>query len=70
MLYNVYVKGTLARDFGLLFFSLKASLWDLITTLVHFRIQIQIRRDIRIRRSFRVLSEYGKLNFFVMQEYY
>ncbi len=45
------VKGTVARDFLLLFFFHKlTSYGPLINTLKYFRIQFRIRGDIRIRR--------------------
>jgi hypothetical protein len=50
------------------FFHQKIRYAPLIHTLNYFRIQIQIRRDNQIFRSFRVLSLYAETIFFVKLE--
>jgi hypothetical protein len=61
---------TCTRFWTSVFYHKKKALGPLISTLVYFQIYIRIRQDIRIRRSFRVLSVYGEHIFFVMLEQY
>ncbi len=60
------LKVHLHEIFDIRFFSSKASSWAPDQALNCFRIWIQIRRDIRIWRSFRILSEYAERNYYVM----